>query len=260
MKFLSFPGGSDGKEPGSTWETWVRSLGWEDPLEEGTASHSSVLPWRILWTEKPGRLQSMGSQRVGHDWVTLASRLGGVWDIVILFVPIISSFWVSAPAFAGVLWLHVESLKRQRCPRSQSAGSSLTPLCWTWILLSSSIAFGFFAALSSLLSEFSLSSSIFANCHLSLSFREKEATQLHALLSVCGFKNTCLVTSYWQISKRGYACHWLWHTSAIYTVTCGLEIWQWVFTLGSNSQLMNCGNWKSNHVVEGLGYLTSELW
>ena len=116
---------------------------WEDPLEEGTASHSSVLPWRILWTEKPGRLQSMGSQRVGHDWVTLASRLGGVWDIVILFVPIISSFWVSAPAFAGVLWLHVESLKRQRCLRSQSAGSSLTPLCWTWILLSSSIAFGF---------------------------------------------------------------------------------------------------------------------
>ena len=86
------------------WSFWASQVA---PLEEGTASHSSVLPWRILWTEKPGRLQSMGSQRVGHDWVTLASRLGGVWDIVILFVPIISSFWVSAPAFAGVLWLHV---------------------------------------------------------------------------------------------------------------------------------------------------------
>ena len=49
-------------------ETWVQSLGGEDPLEEGMATHSSVLAWRILWTEEPGRLQSMGSQRVRHDW------------------------------------------------------------------------------------------------------------------------------------------------------------------------------------------------
>ena len=48
-------------------ETWVQSLGWEDPLEEGMATHSSILDWRIPWTEEPGRLQSMGSQRVGHD-------------------------------------------------------------------------------------------------------------------------------------------------------------------------------------------------
>ena len=52
------------------WETWVRSLGWEDPLEEGIATHSSILAWRISWTEEPGRLQSMGSQRVGHNWAT----------------------------------------------------------------------------------------------------------------------------------------------------------------------------------------------
>ena len=45
----------------------VRSLGQEDPLEEGTATHSSILAWRILWTEEPGRLQSIGSQRVRHD-------------------------------------------------------------------------------------------------------------------------------------------------------------------------------------------------
>ena len=50
------------------WGTWVWSLGWEDPLEKGT--HSSILAWRIPWTEEPGRLPSMGSQRVGHDWVT----------------------------------------------------------------------------------------------------------------------------------------------------------------------------------------------
>ena len=49
------------------WETWFRSLGWEDPLEEGLAAHSSVLAWRIPWTEEPGGLQSMGLQRVGYD-------------------------------------------------------------------------------------------------------------------------------------------------------------------------------------------------
>ena len=48
-------------------ETWVRSLGREDRLEEEMATHSGILDWRIPWTEEPGRLQSMGSQRVGHD-------------------------------------------------------------------------------------------------------------------------------------------------------------------------------------------------
>ena len=51
-------------------ETWVRSLGWEDPLEKETATHSSIHTWKIPWTEEPGQLQSMGSQRVGHDCVT----------------------------------------------------------------------------------------------------------------------------------------------------------------------------------------------
>ena len=52
------------------WETLVRSLGREDPLEKEMATHSSTLAWRIPWREEPGRLQSMGSQRVRHDWVT----------------------------------------------------------------------------------------------------------------------------------------------------------------------------------------------
>ena len=51
-------------------ETWVRSLGREDPLEKEMATHSSTLAWRIPWTEEPGGLQSTGSQRVGHDWTT----------------------------------------------------------------------------------------------------------------------------------------------------------------------------------------------
>ena len=52
------------------WETWVRSLGWDDPLEKEMATHSSILAWWIPWMEEPGGLQSTGSQRVGHDWVT----------------------------------------------------------------------------------------------------------------------------------------------------------------------------------------------
>ena len=48
-------------------ETWVQSLGWEDLLEKAMATHSSILAWKIPWTEEPDRLQSMGSQRGGHD-------------------------------------------------------------------------------------------------------------------------------------------------------------------------------------------------
>ena len=51
-------------------ETWVWSLGQEDPQEKGTASHSSIPAWRIPWTEEPGGPQSIGSQRVGHDWAS----------------------------------------------------------------------------------------------------------------------------------------------------------------------------------------------
>ena len=51
-------------------ETWIQSLGWEDPLEKSMATHSSILACRIPWTEVPGRLQSMGLQRVGHDLAT----------------------------------------------------------------------------------------------------------------------------------------------------------------------------------------------
>ena len=60
------------------WETQVWSLGREDPLEKRKATHSSILAWRIPWTEEPGRVQSMGLQRAGHDWVTstLTATLG----------------------------------------------------------------------------------------------------------------------------------------------------------------------------------------
>ena len=64
---MDFPGGSDGKASTTMWETWVQSLGWEDPLEKKMAIHSRTIAWKIPWTGEPGRLQPMGSQRVGHN-------------------------------------------------------------------------------------------------------------------------------------------------------------------------------------------------
>ena len=55
------------KRLATVMETWVQSLGREDPLEKETAPHSSILAWKIPWMEEPSRLQSMGLQRVGHD-------------------------------------------------------------------------------------------------------------------------------------------------------------------------------------------------
>ena len=58
-------------------ETWVQSLDWDDPLEKDMATHSSIVAWRIPWTEEPGGLWAMGSQRVRHDWAT---RHGPQWS------------------------------------------------------------------------------------------------------------------------------------------------------------------------------------
>ena len=70
-------------------DTLVKYLGWEDPLEKELATHSSILAWRIPWTKEPGRLQSMGSQRVGHGRVTVHEH--SVY-IYILFKNSFSSF------------------------------------------------------------------------------------------------------------------------------------------------------------------------
>ena len=81
-------------------ETWVQSLGWQDPLEEGTATHSSILAWRISWTEEPGGLQFMWSQRVGHDGTTkhCTARLPchQLWDLV-------ANFWTARKVPLDVL-------------------------------------------------------------------------------------------------------------------------------------------------------------
>ena len=78
-----FPSGSSGKEfclpVKQTQDTWVRSLGWEDPLEKEMATHSSNLSWRIPRTEEPGGQQSMGSQRVRHDRATEHTHTAKGW-------------------------------------------------------------------------------------------------------------------------------------------------------------------------------------
>ena len=72
MNSLGFPSGSVGKESAvqEMQEMWVQSLNQEDPLEEGMATHPSILAWRIPWTEEPGGLRTMGSQRVGYHSAT----------------------------------------------------------------------------------------------------------------------------------------------------------------------------------------------
>ena len=68
--YLGFPGGSDSTESACSAGDMVWSMDREDPLEKEMATYSSILAWRIPWTEEPGGLQSMGSQRVRHDWAT----------------------------------------------------------------------------------------------------------------------------------------------------------------------------------------------
>ena len=68
--------GSDVKHLPAMWGTRVQSLGREDSLEKEMATHSSILSWKIPWTDEPGRLQSMGSQRVRHDWATSFTKMG----------------------------------------------------------------------------------------------------------------------------------------------------------------------------------------
>ena len=68
------------------WETWVWPLGREDPLEKEMTTHSSTLVWKIPWTDEPGRLQSTGLQRVGHDWTT-SLWIGRVNVVKMLFLP-----------------------------------------------------------------------------------------------------------------------------------------------------------------------------
>ena len=104
-------------------EIWVRSLSWKDPLEKGMATHSSILAWLIRWTEEPGGLQSMDSQRVGHKWVT---------NIQFSCSVVSPSFQPNGLQHARPLWpLPTPGVYSNSCPLSQwchpTISSSVVP-------------------------------------------------------------------------------------------------------------------------------------
>ena len=106
-------------------ETWVQSLGREDPPEKEMATHSSTLAWRIPWTEQPGRLQSMGSLRVGHNWATSLSLSYTYYDTLQSTGPC---------SLVGKIWRNKEYITRASCRKLQSKGDHLTqlgPHVWT---------------------------------------------------------------------------------------------------------------------------------
>ena len=82
-----FPVAQMVKHLSTMWETQVQSLGWEDPLEKEMAIHSSTIAWKIPWTEEPGRVQSVGSQRVGHDWTFQSLSQILIWERVLVYPP-----------------------------------------------------------------------------------------------------------------------------------------------------------------------------
>ena len=87
------------------WETRVRSLGWEDPLEKEVATHSSTFAWKIPWMEERGRLQSVGSQRVRHDWATSLHFITILWYS--LFVYSHLWMWICVMWMWNVLYSHL---------------------------------------------------------------------------------------------------------------------------------------------------------
>ena len=103
----AFPHGSLVKNPPGNAGDAVWSLSWEDPLEKEKVIHSSTITWKIPWTEEPGRLQSMGSQRVRHDWATslspffLLSKVSSsqTWLIIFPFFSWTLSSWIVNHAF-----------------------------------------------------------------------------------------------------------------------------------------------------------------
>ena len=100
------------------WETWVQPLVQEDPLEKEMAIHSSTLAWKIPWTEKPGRLQSMGSQRIGHDWATSLSLV------------------TLSPLESGGLSIVQTSKPRLQLsfPKGQRRGKETKKSRWAWVV------------------------------------------------------------------------------------------------------------------------------
>ena len=112
------------KNPPAMQETWVQSLGWEDPLEEGKATHSSILAWRIPWT-----VQSMGLQRVGHDWVTFTfnNLSGDTNEIHLIYI----MKYVNVQKICIDQWINIFQMANAWCQRIIYGYSKIHAKCKT---------------------------------------------------------------------------------------------------------------------------------
>ena len=132
VSFYGFPGGSDGKESACSAEIQVWSLSQEDSLEKGMAVHSSILAWRIPWTEEPGGLQAMRSQRVRHDWVAERARMQSLWNVIIdgRLIPIKQNrtHWLVGPGPRLCLTVSRLEIKTGPWPERRSALAEWWPL------------------------------------------------------------------------------------------------------------------------------------
>ena len=130
------------KKLASMWETQIQSLGREDPLDEEMATDSSILSWRIPWTEEPSRLQSTRSQRVGHNWasITICLALSHVFNI-------------PAPPSLSTSW----SFVIPRPAASSVRSSAWMPTSWSTPLSSFSVSSSFFFSFFLFSSSFPLS-------------------------------------------------------------------------------------------------------
>ena len=116
---------------GETQETWVRSLGREDPLEEGRAARSSLLAWRPPWTEESCRLQFVGSQRVGNNWAPRHSRKGPTYgsEMFVIFVVVVNCYL--GDKIHCISWSHAaESLSSLSKTSAQSSRSVVSGPLW----------------------------------------------------------------------------------------------------------------------------------
>ena len=117
------------KNPPVNLDTCVRALGWGDPLEKGTATHPTILAWRIQWTEEPGRLQSMGLQRVKHNWVTFT--FFHFFAIIFLGTPHCTQSLPFLDPWTSDLW----SQKNEGCCLNEVADSPLfSQVIWSFPL------------------------------------------------------------------------------------------------------------------------------
>ena len=110
-------------------QTWIRSLGQEDPLEKEVAIHSSILTWRIPWKEKPGGLQSTQLQRLGHDWVTNTSIFICKVKNGIAFLE------KKSPDCPPLPWITIVRMRNHTGPSSHSCSEAELGSVWSWVCL-----------------------------------------------------------------------------------------------------------------------------